>query len=41
MSAFEINEKEFSKMLPSIEISLISKLVSMKYLVKHIENITK
>ena len=41
MSAFEINEKEFSKMLPSIEIGLISKPVSMKYLVKHIENITK
>ena len=41
MSAFEINDKEFSRMLPSVEIGLISKPVSMKNLVKHIENITK
>lgn len=30
MSAFEINDKEFSRMLPSVEIGLISKPVSMK-----------
>ena len=41
MSAFEINDKEFSRMLPSVEIGLISKAVSMKNLVEHIENITK
>src|SRR5918997_5840851 len=36
MSAFEINDKEFSKMVPSVEIGLISKPVSMKNLVKYI-----
>ena len=36
MSAFEINDKEFSRMLPSVEIGLISKPVSMKDLVKYI-----
>ena len=41
MSAFEINDKEFSRMLPLVEIGLISKPVSMKSLVKYIENITK
>ena len=41
MSTFGINDKEFSRMLPSVEIGLISKPVSMKSLVKYIENITK
>jgi DNA-binding NarL/FixJ family response regulator len=41
MSTFGINDKEFSRMLPSVEIGLISKPVSMKNLVKYIENITK
>lgn len=42
MSAFEIKEEEFSRVLPSIEIGgLISKPISMKNLVKYIENITK
>ena len=42
MSAFEIKEEEFSSVLPSIEIGgLISKPISMKNLVKYIENITK
>lgn len=39
MSAFEINDKEFSRMLPSVEIGLISKPVSMKNLAKHIETL--
>ena len=30
MSAFEINDKEFLRMLPSVEIGLISKPISMK-----------
>ena len=38
MSAFEIKEEEFSRVLPSIEIGgLISKPISMKNLVKYIE----
>jgi two-component system response regulator ChvI len=41
MSAFEINKEEFSRMLPSVETGLISKPISMKNLVKYIENITK
>ena len=42
MSAFEIKEEEFSRVLPTIEIGgLISKPISMKNLVKYIENITK
>jgi YesN/AraC family two-component response regulator len=42
MSAFEIKEEEFSRVLPSIEVGgLISKPISMKSLVKYIENITK
>ena len=42
MSAFEIKEEEFSRVLPSIEIGgLISKPISMNNLVKYIENITK
>ena len=36
MSTFGINDKEFSRMLPSVEIGLISKPVSMKNLVKYI-----
>jgi DNA-binding NtrC family response regulator len=37
MSAFEINEEEFSKVLPSVKAGLVSKPVSMKNLIKYIE----
>jgi DNA-binding NtrC family response regulator len=40
-STFEINDKEFSRMLPSVEIGLISKPVSIKNLVNYIEKIIK
>jgi DNA-binding NtrC family response regulator len=38
MSAFEINEEEFSRVFPSVETGLISKPVSMKNLIRYIEN---
>jgi DNA-binding NtrC family response regulator len=37
MSAFEINEEEFSRLLPSVKAGLVSKPVSMKNLIRYIE----